>query len=42
MSMYDNETNKIYPDLNPMTSQEPQANRLKKITEIETYLLDWN
>ena len=28
MSIYDNET-KIYPDLNPMAPQEPQAYRLK-------------
>ena len=41
MSIYDNETtSKIYPDLNPTTLQEPQTYRLKKITEIEVYLLD--
>ena len=40
MSIYDNETNKIYPDLNPTAPQEPQAYRLKKLTEIEAYLLD--
>ena len=40
MSIYDNETIKIYPDLNPMTPQELQAYRLKKLTEIEAYLLD--
>ena len=39
MSTYDNET-KIYPDLNPTTPQEPQTCRLKKLTEIEAYLLD--
>ena len=39
MSIYDNET-KIYPDLNPTAPQEPQAYRLKKLTEIEAYLLD--
>ena len=39
MSIYDNET-KIYPDLNLTAPQEPQAYRLKKITEIEAYLLD--
>ena len=39
MSIYDNES-KIYPDLNPTAPQEPQAYRLKKITEIEVYLLD--
>ena len=40
MSIYDNETSKIYPDLSPTTPQEPQAIRLKKLTEIKTYLLD--
>ena len=39
MSIYDNETN-IYPDLNPSAPQEPQTYRLKKLTEIEAYLLD--
>ena len=39
MSIYDNET-KIYPDLNPIAPQEPEAYRLKKITEIEAYLFD--
>ena len=39
MSIYDNET-KIYLDLNLTAPQEPQAYRLKKITEIEAYLLD--
>ena len=47
MSIYDNET-KIYPDLNPTAPQEPQTYRLKKLTEIEAYLLneievrEWN
>ena len=41
MSIYDNETtSKIYPDLNPTTPQEPQIYRLKKLNEIEAYLLD--
>ena len=40
MSICDNETSKIYPDLNPMAPQEPQAYRLEKLTEIETSLLD--
>ena len=41
MSIYDNETTrKIYPDLNPTAPQEPQTYRLKKLTEIEAYLLD--
>ena len=39
MSIYDNET-KIYPDLNSTPPQESQTYRLKKITEIEAYLLD--
>ena len=39
MSIYDNET-KIYPDLNPTELQEPQAYRLKKMTEIEAFFLD--
>ena len=38
MSIYDNET-KIYPDLNPTAPQEPQAYRLKKLTEIEAFIL---
>ena len=41
MSIYDNETrNKIYADLNATAPQEPQAYCLKKLTEIEAYLLD--
>ena len=40
MSKYDKETSKIYLDLNPTTPQEPQTYRLKKLTEIESYLLD--
>ena len=41
MSTYNNETtSKIYPDLNPATPREPQTYRLKKLTEIEAYLLD--
>ena len=41
MSIYDNETtSKIYPDLNPTAPQEPQTYCLKKLTEIEAYLLD--
>ena len=39
MSIYDNET-KIYPDLNPTASQEPQTYRLKELTEIEAFFLD--
>ena len=40
MSIYDNETSTVSPDLNPTAPQEPQAYRLKKLTEIEAYLLD--
>ena len=40
ISIYDNETIKIYPDLNPMAPQEPQAYPLKKLTELVAYLLD--
>ena len=41
MNIYHNETtSKIYPDLNPVAPQEPQTYRLKKLTEIEAYLLD--
>ena len=40
MSIYDNETSKSYPDLNPTALQKPQSYFLKKITEIEAYLLD--
>ena len=41
MSISDNETtSKIYLDLNPTAPQEPQTHRLKKLTEIEGYLLD--
>ena len=39
MSIYDSDT-KIYPDLNPTAPQEPQAYRLQKLTEIETFFLD--
>ena len=41
MSICDNETtSQIHPDLNPTAPQEPQAYRLTKLTEIESYLLD--
>ena len=39
MSICKNEW-KIYPELNPTATQEPQTNRLKKLTEIETFFLD--
>ena len=42
MSIYNNETSKIYRDLNPTAPQEPQAYRLQKLTEIETFFLDEN
>ena len=41
MSIYCNETtSKIYSELNPITPQEPQTYRLKKLTEVQAYLLD--
>ena len=40
MSIYNNETSKIYPDLNPTAPQEPQTYRLKKLTEIEAFFLN--
>ena len=44
MSVYDNDTSKIYPPLDPSAppSQEvnPQTYRLAKISEIEAYFLD--
>ena len=40
MSTCDNEKSKIYSDLSPTARQEPQAYRLKKLTEIDAYLLD--
>ena len=44
MSVYDNDTSKIYPTLEPSAppSQEvnPQTYRLAKISEIEAYFLD--
>ena len=39
MSIYDDKT-KIYPDLSPTAPQEPQGYRIKKLAEIEAYLLD--
>ena len=40
MSICNNKTSKIYPDLNPTATQEPQAYRLRNLTEIEAYFLD--
>ena len=39
MSIYRNETIKIYPDLTVMAPQEPQVYQFK-VTETETYWLD--
>ena len=39
MSICNNET-KVYPDLNPTASQEPQAYRLNKLGETEAYFLN--
>ena len=36
MSIYNNES-KIYPDLDPIAPQEPQAYRLSKLSEIEAF-----
>ena len=41
-SIYDTETGKICPGLNPTAPQEPQAHRLKILTEIEACFLDRN
>ena len=40
MSIYDDNTGKIYPDLNLTAPQDPQAYPLEKLTQIEAYLLD--
>ena len=40
ISIHDNETSKIYTDLNPAVSQDPQTYHMKKLTEIEAYFLD--
>ena len=40
MSIYNNETSKIYPDLNPTAPQEPQTYRLNKLSETESFFLD--
>ena len=39
MGIYDNETSRIYPDLNLTSPQEPQTYCLNKLTNIEAYLL---
>ena len=40
MSIYGNKTtSKIYRDINPTRPQESETYRLKKLTEIEAYLL---
>ena len=44
MSVYDNKTSKIYPDLNPMASSQQEVNpsnyRLAKISKIDAYFLN--
>ena len=40
MSIYDSETSKIYPDLNPTAPQELQTYQLTKLSEIEAFFLD--
>ena len=42
MSIYDEETIKIYPELNPTAPQEPQTYRPENLAEIEAYFLDEN
>lgn len=42
MSIYNNRTSKVYQDLKPTASEEPHEYRLKKLMEIEEYLLDEN
>ena len=37
--MYDKET-KLFPDLNPTVTEEPQTYRLNRLNEIET-LMKW-
>ena len=39
MSIYNNETSKIYPELNPTAPVEFQTYRLDKLTEIEGFFL---
>ena len=40
MNIDNNETRKIYPDLNPTAPQESQAYGFKRLTENEAYLHD--
>lgn len=40
MIIYNSVTRKIYPDVNFMASQERQTCHLKKLIEIEAYMLD--
>ena len=40
LSIYDNERSQIYPELSSKALQKPQAYRLKKLTEMDPYLLD--
>ena len=39
ISIYNNDTRKIYPDLNPTASQDPQTYHLKNLIKIDPYLL---
>ena len=44
MSVYDNKTSKVYPDLNPMASSQQEVNpsnyRLAKISKMDAYFLN--
>ena len=40
MSLYDNDTNKVFPDLNLTGLQQLQAYHLEKVIKVEGYLPD--
>ena len=40
MSIYDNETSKIYPDLSPTAPPKPLSYRLNELSDIEAYFLN--
>ena len=40
MSLYDNDKNNVFPDLNLTGLQEPQTYHLEKVIKVEAYLLD--
>ena len=40
MIIWGNQTSKIYPDLNLTEPHEPQSYLLRRLTEIEVYLID--